>query len=63
MRDGPRRTPGPPKQRIQFLEDGMLLITAGSVTLMLTRPSSGLAEDGWYHESGCRCRYCRRLRS
>ncbi len=55
--------PGPPEQRIQFLDGGMLLITSGTVTLMLTHPNSGLAEDGWHHEPGCRCRFCRRRRS
>jgi hypothetical protein len=52
--------PGPPERCVQFLDDGMLLVTAGALTLMLSHPDSSFPDDGWLHEAGCRCRFCRR---
>ena len=57
-----RRTathPGPPQRRIQFMDTGLVKISAGKWTAILAQPNSSEPRSGWRHRSGCRCSFCR----
>ena len=57
-----RRTathPGPPRRRIQFMDNGLLRVTSGDWMAILAQPNSSEPATGWHHRAGCRCSFCR----